>query len=158
MPILEAHAHVILSERGYSMKSFFLGLTFLSLVCTSCHSLQDVGQGLDTWSFAQTGGTIFGNPFQVTTKQLHFDTGELFGKDIVLEGKVEYFGAAFTHLLLADKEGKVLVVTTSLPELYKDFDKAIGPRIRILGRLERGKKGLPYLMARAVDTVQHATH
>lgn len=123
------------------------------LILSSCHSVQSLSTGLDTWSFAQTGGTIFGSPFQVTTKQLHFDTGELFGKDIVLEGKVEYFGPAFTHLLLADKEGKVLVVTTELPESYKEFSQVHNPRIRILGRLERGKKGLPYLLARAVDTV-----
>ncbi|MBC7533622.1 MAG: hypothetical protein H7318_18805 [Oligoflexus sp.] len=129
---------------------------FSLFILSSCHSVQSLGTGLDTWSFAQTGGTIFGSPFQVTTKQLHFDTGELFGKDIVLEGNVEYFGVAFTHLLLADKEGKVLVVTTELPESYKEFGKDHNPRIRILGRLERGKKGLPYLLARAVDTVDHS--
>lgn len=129
---------------------------FALLTLASCHSVQNLSAGVDTWSFAHTGGTIFGNPFQVTTKQLHFDTGELFGKEIVLEGKVEYFGAAFTHLLLADKEGKVLVVTTELPESYKEFSQEINPRIRILGRLERGKKGLPYLLAHAVDTVERS--
>ncbi len=138
------------------MRSIFALLVFLG--CYGCHDVQDLSKGIDTWSFAETGGMIFGNPFQVTTKQLHFDTGELFGKDIVLEGKVEYFGAAFTHLLLADKEGKMLVVTTELPEFYNDFEKARNPYIRVLGRLERGKKGLPYLMARAVGTVEHSTH
>jgi hypothetical protein len=58
--------------------------------------------------------------------------------------------------LLADKEGKVLVVTTELSESYKEFKGEQNPKIRILGRLERGKKGLPYLMARAVDTVEHS--
>jgi hypothetical protein len=129
---------------------------FSLLTLASCHSVQSLSNGLDTWSFAQTGGTIFGSPYQVTTKQLHFDTGELFGKDVVLEGQVEYFGASFTHLLLADKEGKVLVVTTELPESYKEFSQERTPRIRILGRLERGKKGLPYLLARAVDTVERS--
>ena len=127
---------------------------FVCLSCAGCNNVQDLSRDMDTWSFAATGGTIFGSPFQVTTKQLHFDTGELFGKDVVLEGDVEYFGAAFTHLLLADKEGKVLVVTTKLAESYKEFRADQKPRIRILGRLERGKKGLPYLMAHAVDTVR----
>ena len=125
----------------------------LALTCSSCHGIQDLSTNIDTWSFGAAGGTIFGSPFQVTTKQLHFDTGELFGKDIVLEGRVEYFGAAFTHLLLSDKEGKVLVVTTELPDSYKNFKEESRPDIRILGRLERGKKGLPYFMARAIDTV-----
>ncbi|MBC7660404.1 MAG: hypothetical protein H7249_11950 [Chitinophagaceae bacterium] len=136
------------------MKPIIAIFAFLS--CVSCHSVQTLGKGIDTWSFAATGGTIFDSPFQVTTKQLHFDTGELFGKDVILEGNVEYFGAAFTHLLLADKEGRVLVVTTELPETYKEFAPEQKPKVRILGRLERGKKGLPYLMARAVDTV-HAS-
>jgi hypothetical protein len=136
------------------MKPFIV--IFSLAMCFGCRSMQTLTDGFDTWSFATTGGTIFGSPFQVTTKQLHFDTGELFGKDIVLEGKVEYFGASFTHLLLADKEGKVLVVTTELPESYKEFKAEQNPKIRILGRLERGKKGLPYLMARAVDTVEHS--
>lgn len=118
---------------------------------TACQSAKNIGEGLDNWSFARTGGTIFGSPFQVTTKQLHFDTGELFGKDLVLEGDVEYFGASFTHLLMADGEGRMLVVTTGLPETNQAFAELKSARVRVLGRLERGKKGLPYLMARSVD-------
>ncbi|MES2746386.1 MAG: hypothetical protein V4655_13225 [Bdellovibrionota bacterium] len=134
------------------MKSVTLILV-AALALSACQSASDLGTNLDTWSFSRTGGTVFTSPFQVTTKQLHFDTGELFGKDIVLEGDVEYFGAAFTHLLLADKEGKMLVVTTNLTDSYKEFGETKAARIRVLGRLERGKKGLPYLMARAVDTI-----
>ena len=134
------------------MKSFFV-VAFAALPLMACQSLDEVSNGLDAWSFAHTGGTVFASPFQVTTKQLHFDTGELFGKDIILEGDVDYFGASFTHLLVSDKEGKMLVVTTDLTDTYKDFAGVKTARVRVLGRLERGKKGLPYLLARSVDTL-----
>jgi hypothetical protein len=134
------------------MKSLIL-ILMAALCPAACQSANDFSSGFDTWSFSYTGGTLFTSPFQVTTKQLHFDTGELFGKDVILEGSVEYFGASFTHLLLADEEGKMLVVTTHLTDTYKEFDDIKSARIRVLGRLERGKKGLPYLMARAVDTM-----
>ncbi len=135
------------------MKLFTLTPLLLALLGSACHSFDALSTNIDSWSFTHTGGTVFDSPFQVTTKQLHFDTGELFGKDIVLEGKVEYFGAAFTHLLLSDREGRVLVVTTELADSYRDFEESRKPKLRILGRLERGKKGLPYLMARAIDKV-----
>lgn len=120
---------------------------------TSCQKFDPLSHRFDSWSFELTGGTLFSSPFQVTTKQLHFDTGELFGKDIIIEGDVDYFGTDFTHLLLSDSEGKMLVVTTSLVELYKDFKGVSKARVRVLGRLERGKKGLPYFLARSVDTL-----
>ncbi len=127
---------------------------FAALSLSSCQSIDEVSRGVDAWSFSHTGGTVFSSPFQVTTKQLHFDTGELFGKDIVLEGDVEYFGESFTHLLMVDKEGKMLVVTTELMDTYQDFRNIKTARVRVLGRLERGKKGLPYLLARSVDTIE----
>lgn len=134
------------------MKSALVVLA-IALTTGACQSAQTLSDGLDTWSFTKTGGTVFTSPFQVTTKQLHFDTGELLGKDVVLEGDVDYFGSSFTHLVVGDKEGKMLVVTTDLGDMYKDFDGTKTAHVRILGRLERGKKGLPYLLARAVDTV-----
>lgn len=139
------------------MKSAFVVL-FAALAMSACQSAQNLSDGVDTWSFAKTGGTVFTSPFQVTTKQLHFDTGELLGKDIVLEGDVDYFGASFTHLVVGDKEGKMLVVTTDLTDTYKDFSGVKAAHVRILGRLERGKKGLPYLLARAVDTVSSSAN
>ncbi len=134
------------------MRSFLA--FFAALPLFGCQSIDEVSRGLDAWSFSHTGGTVFSSPFQVTTKQLHFDTGELFGKDIILEGDVDYFGESFTHLLVSDKEGKMLVVMTDLTDSYQEFQKVKSAKVRVLGRLERGKKGLPYLMARSVDTLE----
>lgn len=133
---------------------WLLGLCMMALHA-GCTRLERAEEGVDRWSFGLTGGTVFSEPFQVTTKQLHFDTGKLFGQDVVLEGKIERKGEAGTHLVLSDAEGRILVVMTQLESSFRELeDPAVGG-LRVLGRLERGKKGLPYLLAKAVK-VSHA--
>lgn len=132
-------------------KSFLLSLTLvLSLSALSCKKIQALKDDLDETSFAWTGGTVFGEPFQVTTKQLHFDTGDLFGKDVILEGDILDRGELSTHLVMADQDGRILVVLTGVDESYRILAKDSVNHVKILGRLERGKKGLPYLLAKAV--------
>lgn len=122
----------------------------LSLALAGCGGPSAWESSFDSFSFTVSGGTLFSEPFKVTTKQLHFDTGELFGKDIILEGDVQYIGEASTHLLMSDPDGRMLVVTTGMAESYKQFDSEDIRHIKVLGTLERGKKGLPYLMAKAI--------
>jgi hypothetical protein len=86
----------------------------------------------------------------VTIKQLHFDTGELFGKDVILEGDVRERGEAGTHLVLTDSEGQMLVVLTQIDDSHRVVDQRDVQSLRVLGRLERGKKGLPYVLAKAI--------
>lgn len=122
----------------------------LALSSISCQKIQDLKDDIDIRSFSWTGGTVFGEPFQVTTKQLHFDTGDLFGKDVILEGDILERGESSTHLVMADPDGRILVVLTSVDESYQILGEPSVNRVKILGRLERGKKGLPYLLAKAV--------
>lgn len=116
----------------------------------SCQKIQVVKNYIDESAFSWTGGTVFGEPFQVTTKQLHFDTGDLFEKDVILEGKILERGEASTHLVMADQDGRILVVLTGVDESYRILGDESVNHVKILGRLERGKKGLPYLLAKAV--------
>jgi len=125
---------------------FFLFASFSS----SCKKVQTLKEDFDEVSFTWTGGTIFGEPFQVTTKQMHFDTGDLFGKDVIVEGEILERGESSTHLIMADEDGRILVVLTSVDEAYRFLGKSSVNHVKILGRLERGKKGLPYLLAKAV--------
>jgi hypothetical protein len=116
----------------------------------ACKQLEQVKDGFDRWSFGWAGGTLFSEPQQVTIKQLHFDTGELFGKDVILEGAIRDRGEAGTHLVLADPEGRMLVVLTQIDDSHRVMERAEVESLRVLGRLERGKKGLPYVMAKAI--------
>lgn len=135
------------------MSLFKPGLVFIFLVSSlssvSCQKIQGLKDDIDHVSFSWTGGTVFGEPFQVTTKQLHFDTGDLFGKDVILEGDILERGDLSTHLVMADQEGRMLVVLTGVDDSYRILDLSVN-YVKILGRLERGKKGLPYLLAKAV--------
>jgi hypothetical protein len=120
------------------------------ILSVSCQKIQDLKNDIDETSFAWTGGTVFGEPFQVTTKQLHFDTGDLFGKDVILEGDIMDRGESSTHLVMADQDGRILVVLTGVDDSYRILAEESVNHVKILGRLERGKKGLPYLLAKAV--------
>jgi hypothetical protein len=126
---------------------------FLSSLCAflvTCKQVETAQEGFDRWSFSWTGGTLFSEPQQVTIKQLHFDTGELFGKDVILEGDVRERGEAGTHLVLTDSEGQMLVVLTQIDDSHRVVDQRDVQSLRVLGRLERGKKGLPYVLAKAI--------
>lgn len=132
-------------------------LVLALFLLSACQKYEESKALVDEWSFTLTGGTLFSEPFQVTTKQLHFDTGELFGKDLVFEGKIEETGEDTTHLVMADTEGRILIVLTPVEDAYKILQKNPGPNLRVLGRLERGKKGLPYILAKAVKSGVEST-
>jgi hypothetical protein len=136
-----------MSFRKPGRVSLFL---LLALSSVSCQKIEDLKEEIDVTSFAWTGGTVFGEPFQVTTKQLHFDTGDLSGKDVILEGDILERGESSTHLVMADPDGRILVVLTAVDDSYRLLAESSVNRVKILGRLERGKKGLPYLLAKAV--------
>lgn len=128
----------------------FLTLLLFVMGALSWKKVEIVRDYVDELSFSWFGGTLFGDPLQVTTKQLHFDTGELFGRDVILEGEIVERGEASTHFLMRDNEGRVLVVLTSNDFGYRLLEKSSIRQIRVLGRLERGKKGLPYLMGKVL--------
>ena len=126
---------------GLILALYFLG---------GCKKMEVVKSELDELSFSWTGGTIFGEPFKVTTKQLHFDTGDLFGREVILEGDIVERGESSTFLTLSDQDGRMLVVLTEVDDAYKFMSETKSSHVKVLGRLERGKKGLPYLLAKAI--------
>lgn len=125
-------------------------LFFLLSGCWGGHSLSE---SVDAFSFNLTGGTVFSDPSQVTTKELHFDTGHLLGKEVILEGKIVFTGKYFTHLVMNDDSGRMLVVLTHLDNAESLLKKKGTETIKVLGTVERGKKGLPYVLARSITAV-----
>lgn len=129
----------------------------LVLPLFACEKVDDLKRSIDYRSFEYLGGTFFTQPGQVTTKELHFDTGRLLGREVVLEGDVVSYGRYDTHLVLGDESGRMLVVLTDvgnvdeiLPGRDHKGDNPTNARLRVLGSVVRGKKGLPYLLARSV--------
>lgn len=110
-------------------------------------------QSIDTFSFKNFGGPLFSTPTKVTMKELHLDNGTLLGKEIIAEGAVVNIGKYSTYLIIADESGRMLVVLTDLPYAKEVINKNTPQMIRILGIAERGKRGLPYIMAKAIKQV-----
>lgn len=125
---------------------------FVSLLLVGCTEVQAFKNSLDYKSFKATGGTLFSKPRIVTSKEIHFDTGKLLGREIILQGEVATVGQFETHLVVNDETGRMLVVLTHVPEASKLLLGYKGGVISVLGTVERGKKGLPYVLARSLNS------
>jgi hypothetical protein len=107
---------------------------------------------VDEWLFRETGGTLFSNPERLTLKEIHLDNGTLVGRQVVVEGVVQEVNPVGTFLVISDQSARLLVVLT-------DLENAIGrlPKkqelLHVFGSIESGKKGLPFLKAVAVRSV-----
>jgi hypothetical protein len=128
----------------------------VSTVCllTGCMKASELPQLVDRVAFEHGGGTLFANPDLLTMKEIHLDNGTLAGREIILEGQVAEVSEHRTYLVLTDDSARMLVVLTELDSAFASALKDKPPgHLRVLGRIENGKKGLPYIMARAINVV-----
>lgn len=124
------------------------------LLVSSCKKVEEIKQVLDYKSFEFSGGTLFSVPALVTTKEIHFDIGKLLGREVILEGKVESLGKYDTHIVISDESGKMLVVLTHIENVSHFLEDGVQKPIRVLGTVERGKKGLPYVLAKSINVYE----
>ncbi|SME88723.1 hypothetical protein [Pseudobacteriovorax antillogorgiicola] len=125
----------------------------LVLFVSSCTEVEELKKSIDHGSFSWSGGTVFSEPSLVTTKEIHFDTGNLLGREIIIEGKIESLGKYDTHLVISDESGRMLVVLTHVEDANRLLAEESYERLRVLGTVERGKKGLPYILAKALNLI-----
>lgn len=140
-----------MSLRSFFMPAFSL---FLALNLMSCDKISQLRQDFDYLSFRVVGGTVFNKPNTVTTKELHFDIGRLIGREVILEGKIVDLGKYDTYLVLSDGVGRMLVVLTHIEEAGDILNRSKNRQLKVLGSVERGKKGLPYILAKSVKLVK----
>ena len=132
----------------------FLKYLLLSSMLTSCSGGLGFQESIDRKSFTLTGGTLFSQPTIVTTKEIHFDSGGVLGGDVILEGNIESVGRYSTHLVMSDTAGKMLVVLTHVENSGELLEGVQIERLRVLGTVERGKKGLPYIQAKSLNIIE----
>lgn len=135
----------------HSILKLIVILSLLSLV-TSClieSGIRSAQNSISTRQFSVSDS--FAKP--ITAKELHLDTGKLTNIAVSVEGQILATGDQFTHLLLSDDSGRILVQLTKLPNIEEFFRRFKPSRIKVIGVLERGKKGLPFLMADTVKQV-----
>ena len=128
-------------------------LSQLSLV--GCEKMDDLPRQIDQISFHLLGGTVFSVPDQVTMKEIHLDKGLMAGRDVVVEGQVVELGRFTTYMIMADETARMLVVLsdTDSEEWIEESQRQTRQKVKILGTIENGKKGLPYIQAKAVTLV-----
>jgi hypothetical protein len=126
----------------------------LSVLALGCDQTDELKRDFDYFSFELTGGTFFSQPSLVTTKELHFDTGQLIGREVILEGKVLSLGKFDTYLVIGDDVGRMLVVLTHIEEASQTLGSKKPKRLKVLGTVERGKKGLPYILAKSLKPIK----
>jgi hypothetical protein len=127
----------------------------LALLLSGCHfKRSSLTVEVDKLSFELAGGTLFSEPSQVTTKEIHFDTGSLAGQDVIVEGEVQTTGKYFTHLVVNDEFGRMLVVLTQVEGAESFLLNHKPKHLKVWGTVERGKKGLPYVLAKALTPAQ----
>ena len=124
-----------------------LTLCLFSALFTSC---SDWSHCIDEALFVRMGGTLFSNPNVVSMKEIHLDNGALLGREVVIQGGVVKTGEHMTHLVLSDQSARMLVVLSRVPNADSLLQDEKLKNLRILGTVERGKKGLPLIMARVI--------
>ena len=131
-----------------------LVLIFFSFILSSCDKSNELRRNFDYLSFKMVGGTVFEKPNTVTTKELHFDTGRMIGREVVIEGKIIDLGKYDTYLVLSDGVGRMLIVLTHIEEAGDILTRSKNRQLKVLGTVERGKKGLPYILAKSIKLVK----
>lgn len=124
----------------------------LTMGCTL--DIGALSEECDLISFSAAGGTLFSNPDEVTMKEIHLDGSLFIGKDIVIEGNVVEWGKYDTFVVLNDDTARMLVVLTDVPEVRNNLH-APGKlkRFKIWGSVGSGKRGLPFVQAKAVRQI-----
>lgn len=120
------------------------------LFCISCEKIENFKRGIDYSSFSWSGGTLFSEPSIVTTKEIHFDLERYLNNEIIIKGKVEVLGKFDTHLVISDSSGKMLIVLTHIEHAKELLSEQLAQNIGILGSVQRGKKGLPFVLAKSI--------
>ncbi len=128
----------------------FIVVSF-SLALASC-SLSP--SAIDQFTFEQIGGTLFSSPNEVTLKAVHLDNGSLLGHEVVTEGIIAKIGKHGTHLIISDHNARMLVLLTDLTNAHLLLEEKKPKVLKVLGTVERGKKGLPFIQAKALNTVE----
>jgi hypothetical protein len=129
-------------------------LAFACLLATGCARVQELPSLVDRWSFEHFGSTPFSNPETLTLKEIHLDNGNLAGREIVVEGKIVQVSDHSTYLVLSDDSARMLVVLTDLDQSGPLAQLSGGTKsrvMRVLGTVESGRKGLPFVKARSLS-------
>ena len=123
----------------------------LMLVMSGCSAGDDMNQYFNRLNFSLTGGSFFSDASEVSVKQVLLDNGTLLGREVILEGELVDAGDFATHMIVKDNSGQLLVLLTDVDKIIRNIKEVEASEVvRVLGTVERGQMGLPYLGAISV--------
>lgn len=125
----------------------------LLIAITGCSSHESMAEMIDRLSFSWWGTTLISSPNEVTLKEIHLDNGKLLGRTIVIQGTIVSTGKHYSHIVLTDDTARILTVLTSLTNAEEIMTSNSHEHMRVLGTVERGKKGLPFLLAKSLQPI-----
>jgi hypothetical protein len=141
------------------MKRLAFGLLFLTaLTQVGCQrELEHLIETVEGLTFKAAGVTLLSNPASVSIKELRL-SGNSTESEVVISGKVEERSDNSTYFVISDDSARMLVVTTDLTPRMSEvvFKGADGSTVKVIGRVEIGRKGLPFLKASAVTALGDA--
>jgi hypothetical protein len=118
------------------------------MMLASCSFVERVEESMDHGFFGIFGSTLISRVDLLTIKEIHFDTGVLYGRKIIVEGVIREVGNYGTFLIVEDSHGKILIALTQMSRSASELRGfEVGQAVRVLGTVENGKKGFPYLKA-----------
>lgn len=116
---------------------------------TACSSGKDLWDGFNYSLFSTFGRTLGKNPPELSLKQVHLSREDYFEREIFVQGIVQESPEENTFAIIDDGDGTLLVKLTELPIEVAQRVK-VDRKMKVLGKLEYGKLGLPILNARGV--------
>ena len=129
--------------------SAFLILTVFFVSCKKFS--ENVTNSIDARGFRVFGGTFFSSVEEVSINQLLLDTANLANRTVIVEGDILSIGDYFTYLIVNDESAKLLVVLTGMEDYVLKIRQ--NQRVKILGQVESGKKGFPFIKAQSIREI-----
>ena len=121
----------------------FVGL----MAIVGCKDSSKIVEIVDEIAFIFLGGTVLSSPEQISLKEVHLDPAGWIGRRVIVEGQLKKNSDSGTYMVISDELASLLIVTTEVKSRGQLKGWTQDQAIRILGKLETGRKGLLLLRA-----------
>ncbi len=109
---------------------------------------------VDNYFFRNYGETYFEHTNQVLIKDILLSSPSTNNQMVIVEGQVVEISPNYTYLILKDETASLLISLTQLSSYSEFLESKPNQKFKIVGKIERGKKGLPVLNTRSIHPVR----
>jgi len=134
------------------LRALCLGILFFWISGCKDDS-NSIFHSVNSMIFKTFGISLDNNASSISIKELRL-SGNIVESQVEIVGQVEEVSVNSTYFVISDQTARLLVVTTDLLPRVRDvvFKNGKGSSVKVIGKVEIGKKGLPFLKASAVTS------